>query len=154
MSMKSVSFSPAAFGDMRRSTAMRKEVTATPLGVYFSSGSVASRPIRITLFSISSPFHSSHTTPALIPNRVGPLHPTLRLTRSPSVRFTPLSREGLLLVRSDNQMSQNPFGDAQDAAQLGLRLRLATEVHDDIDALTLAFDLVGQSTPLPFVHGI
>ena len=27
---------------------MRNEVTATPLGVYFSSGSVASRPIRIT----------------------------------------------------------------------------------------------------------
>src|ERR687887_1915848 len=114
MSMKSVSFSPASFREKGRSTAMRKEVTATPLGVYFNSGSVASRPIRITLFSISQPSHSSQHH-ANVSTSQGHPSPT------PGVG----TRTSLLRVRPDDNVPQNSIGDLEDAAQFRLRPWLA-----------------------------
>src|SRR2546423_14705992 len=52
MSIQSVSRSPWALGAARRSTAIEKDVTGIPLGVYRNSGSLPSRPIRTTRFSI------------------------------------------------------------------------------------------------------
>src|SRR5205085_677431 len=150
MSMKSVSFSPAAFGVMRRSTAMRKEVTATPLGVYFNSGSVASRPIRITLFSICSPFHSSFTKPVVELLDAGCLPFGSHLKPAPPY---PLGRDGSLHVGSDDEVAQDRVGNAQDAAEFGLRRRLSGEVHHHVNALSLAFHLVGQPPSLPFLRG-
>src|SRR3989442_479119 len=52
MSIQSVSASPWAFGATGRCTAMEKELTGMPLGVYLSSGSLPIRPIKTTRFSI------------------------------------------------------------------------------------------------------